>query len=122
MSAFSPSPAPRRSVRNRPAVNSPPRRVRVTGNSRTTPRLATPVQHLNPNENASVLSSMDIDEASSIVTERAFARSGGETTFSKSDELSVTLYAHLPVELKQTLRSAGMHVLSTRPFDSDCPP
>lgn len=52
---------------------------------------------------------MDIDEASSIVTERAFARSGGETTFSKSDELSVTLYAHLPVELKQTLRSADFY-------------
>jgi hypothetical protein len=66
---------------------------------------------------------MDIDEASSIVTERAFARSGGEITLSKSDELTVTLYAHLPVELKQTLRSAGMLMIlshTNASFDSVC--
>ena len=57
---------------------------------------------------------MDVDEASSIASERNFARSSGEITFSKSDELTVTLYAHLPVELKQTLISAGTHVIPPR--------
>jgi hypothetical protein len=82
------------------------------------------VQHsgFNATDNASVLSGMDIDEASSIATERAFARSNGETTFAKSVELTVSLYAHLPVELKQTLRSAGMYdiQLIDASFDSDC--
>ena len=55
---------------------------------------------------------MDVDEASSVATEkRAFAHVGGDTTFAKSDELVVSLYASLPVELKQTLRNAGMHLI-----------
>jgi hypothetical protein len=107
MSALSPSPAPRRSVRNRQAVNSPPRHVKVTGGSRTTSRFATPVQH---NDNVSSLSNMDVDEASSIATERSFVRSSGETMFAKSEELAVSSYAHLPVELKQTLRSASTYL------------
>jgi hypothetical protein len=108
MSVLSPSPAPRRSVRNRQTVNSPPRHVKVTGSSRATSRFATPVRHFN--DNVSSLSNMDVDEASSIVTERTFARSSGETMFAKSEELAVSSYAHLPVELKQTLRSASTHL------------
>lgn len=48
---------------------------------------------------------MDIDEGSSILSERSVSRV--ETVFAKSDELSVTFYANLPVEVKQVLKNAG---------------
>lgn len=106
MATFSPSPAPRRSNRLRPAGNSPgaTRRIRV-GSSRPTSRLATPVRaerHPFANDAASVTSGMDVDEGPS---ERA-AR-GAEAVYAKSEELSVSFYTHLPVEVKQVLKNAG---------------
>ncbi|KAF8077905.1 hypothetical protein FPV67DRAFT_1405325 [Lyophyllum atratum] len=110
MATFSPSPAPRRSTRNRPTAASPPRRIRVTGNinSRTASRLATPArqpERIRPTDDASVLS-MDVDEAGSILSERINLRVGGETLFAKSDQLAVSFYATLPLELKQVLKNA----------------
>lgn len=109
MATFSPSPAPRRSARNRLAPNSPPRRIRVTGNSRNTSRLATPVRQPErnfTNDNGSV--SMDVDEGGSTIADRLSSRPSGDTEFAKSDQLSVSFYATLPVELKQVLKSSGM--------------
>ena len=44
-----------------------------------------------------------IDEGGSFV----HSPSKSETLFAKSDELSVTFYANLPVEVKQVLKNAG---------------
>lgn len=110
MATFSPSPAPRRSTRIRPPANSPPRRIRVTGNSRTASRLATPA--IVTGDHGSVLSGMDVDEGSSVYTERASGRTSGEVTFARSDELTVSSYANLPVELRQVLKNAGMYSLT----------
>ncbi|KXN86872.1 hypothetical protein AN958_09467 [Leucoagaricus sp. SymC.cos] len=49
---------------------------------------------------------MDIDEIESVATERSTTRAYGETIYAKSDELTVSFYANLPVEVKQVLRSA----------------
>ena len=46
---------------------------------------------------------IDTDEGGSFV----HAPSKSETLFAKSDELSVTFYANLPVEVKQVLKNAG---------------
>ena len=48
--------------------------------------------------------SMDVDDASEIIVDRALKL---ETIFAKSDELQVSFYAHLPVEVKLLLRNAG---------------
>ncbi|KAF5381087.1 hypothetical protein D9615_003993 [Tricholomella constricta] len=111
MATFSPSPAPRRSTRNRPLATSPPRRIRVTGNtnSRTTSRFATPVrqpERSRLNDNGSVLSGMDVDDGGSALSERMNLRAGGDALFAKSDQLTVSFYAALPVELKQVLKNA----------------
>ncbi|KAF9454530.1 hypothetical protein P691DRAFT_655678 [Macrolepiota fuliginosa MF-IS2] len=49
---------------------------------------------------------MDIDETESVATERSTTRAYGEAIYAKSDELTVSFYACLPVEVKQVLRSA----------------
>lgn len=51
---------------------------------------------------------MDIDETESVATERSVAKAYGETIYAKSDEMTVSFYASLPVEVKQVLRNAGM--------------
>lgn len=83
----------------------------MTGNSGPTSRLATPVrqQERNPfiNDNASVPSGMDVDEGSSVFTERSGLRASPEVVFARSNELSVSCYANLPVEVKQVLKNAG---------------
>ncbi|GLB34911.1 putative non-repetitive/WGA-negative nucleoporin C-terminal [Lyophyllum shimeji] len=111
MATFSPSPAPRRSTRNRATAASPPRRIKVTGNvsSATTSRRATPVRQFErtrPTDNASVLSGMDVDEGGSTLSERINLRTGGETLFAKSDQLAVSFHAPLPLEVKQVLKNA----------------
>jgi nuclear pore complex protein Nup133 len=50
---------------------------------------------------------MDVDEGSSVFTERMNSRTSGEMLFAKSDELTVSSYANLPVELGQVLKNAG---------------
>jgi nuclear pore complex protein Nup133 len=48
---------------------------------------------------------MDVD---SVVSDRSFIqRPAAETVFAKSEELSVSFYANLPVEVKQVLKNAG---------------
>jgi hypothetical protein len=106
MATFSPSPTPRRSTRLRPPANSPPRRIRV-GNSSTS-RFATPVRgtgYLSVDDNA--ISGMDVDEGNSLASDRSTMRPAGDTIFAKSDELSVSFYTDLPVEVKQVLKNAG---------------
>ncbi|KAJ6502530.1 hypothetical protein C8R45DRAFT_622368 [Mycena sanguinolenta] len=101
MASFSPSPTPRRSLRHRPLQNSPPKRTKVPGSRLATPSRGTPFG------NDSVASAMDVD---SVVSDRSFIqRPGVETIFAKSDELSVSFYASLPVEVKQILKNADFY-------------
>lgn len=51
---------------------------------------------------------MDVDEAESVATERNATKVLGEAIYAKSDEMTVSFYASLPVEVKQVLRNAGM--------------
>ena len=90
-------------VRRRSAV--PTGNALAAGRGRS--RMATPVRAperlSSVGENESV-GSMDVDDASEIVVDRALKL---ETIFAKSDELQVSFYAHLPVEVKLLLRNAG---------------
>ena len=47
---------------------------------------------------------MDVDEDTLQPTERGLRQ---DTTFAKSEEMSVTFYGHLPAEVKHVLRNAG---------------
>lgn len=104
MATFSPSPAPRRSSRLRQKATSPVRKsARLATAQKTVARLSPP--GLNDRLQPTL---MDVDETESIATERSTTRVYGETIYAKSDELTVSFYASLPVEVKQVLRSAGM--------------
>ncbi|KAJ7219294.1 hypothetical protein GGX14DRAFT_591296, partial [Mycena pura] len=101
MASFSPSPAPRRSLRHRQLQNSPPKRTSAPGSRLATPSRATPFG------NDSVASAMDVD---SVVSDRGFfQRPATETTFAKSNELSISFYANLPAEVKQILKNADFY-------------
>ncbi|KAJ7109426.1 hypothetical protein C8R44DRAFT_634983 [Mycena epipterygia] len=101
MATFSPSPTPRRSLRHRPLQNSPPKRNKAPGSRLATPSRATPFG------NESIASAMEVD---SVVSDRSYIqRAGAETIFAKSDELSVSFYANLPVEVKQVLKNADFY-------------
>ncbi|KAJ7449858.1 hypothetical protein FB451DRAFT_741132 [Mycena latifolia] len=101
MATFSPSPTPRRSLRHRQLQHSPPKRNNPGS------RLATP-SRATPFGNESIASAMDVD---SVVSDRSFIqRLGAETVFAKSEELSVSFYANLPVEVKQVLKNADFYV------------
>ncbi|KNZ71793.1 Nucleoporin [Termitomyces sp. J132] len=108
MATFSPSPAPRRSSRNKQPAVSPPRRTRTAAANttvRATSRLATPVRN-RPGDHGSAFFAMDVDEGGSVLSERPNMRVVGETLYAKSDQLAVSFYASLPVELKQVLKNA----------------
>jgi nuclear pore complex protein Nup133 len=119
------APAPRRSSRlgSRPPGYSPPvvqpRRQRQLANPSTgqssrlpTSRLTTPVRNTALNripDDISVTSDgavgMDVDEeAASLIFERAIRT---ETVFAKSQQLAVSFYSNLPVEVKQILKNSG---------------
>lgn len=55
---------------------------------------------------------MDVDEGGSVLSERLSERLNmritGDILYAKSDQLAVSFYASLPVELKQVLKNAGM--------------
>lgn len=105
MATFSPSPAPRRSTRLRQTVSDTAQKPsRLSAPQKTVARFSPPGQNERPPTTL-----MDIDESESVATERT--RTYGETTYAKSDELTVLFYASLPVEVKQVLRSAGMSFL-----------
>ncbi|KAH9484254.1 Nucleoporin nup132 [Psilocybe cubensis] len=96
MATFSPSPAPRRSSRLHTRGNSPVRSQR--------PHRLAAEPTLILNDSNSVASAMDIDERSSLITDRSLSRIGGEMIFAKTEEMSVSFYANLPLEVKQVLR------------------
>ena len=97
MATSIPAATPRRSARSRPAVESPPRKL----------KLATPVRASPFQENVSIASGMDIDELRSNISDRSISKSSHETVFARSDELTVSFYANSPVEVKHILRNAG---------------
>ena len=119
-----PAPTPRRSSRlgSRPPGYSPPvvqpRRQRQTipgadqSSRLPTSRLTTPARNTAPNrilDDISVSSDgaagMDVDdEATSLIFERAIRT---ETVFAKSQQLAVSFYSNLPVEVKQILKNSG---------------
>ena len=120
-----PTPTPRRSSRlgSRPPGYSPPvvqpRRQRQlaipnSGQSSRLPtsRLTTPARNTVPNRVLDDISAssdgaagMDVDEeATSLIFERAIRT---ETVFAKSQQLAVSFYSNLPVEVKQILKNSG---------------
>ncbi|KAJ7774554.1 hypothetical protein DFH07DRAFT_102982 [Mycena maculata] len=104
MATFSPSPTPRRSFRHRQLQNSPPKRNKAPGSRLATPSRGTP---FGDESIASIASAMDVD---SVASDRSFIqRPGVETVFAKSEELSVSFYANLPVEVKQVLKNADFY-------------
>uniref|UniRef100_A0A0W0FLK8 Uncharacterized protein n=1 Tax=Moniliophthora roreri TaxID=221103 RepID=A0A0W0FLK8_MONRR len=102
MATFSPSPAPRRSSRLKQPATSPPRMLRLAN---TSSHFGTPLRE-NAHEHLSVASGMDMDEITSVMSEQTSRRFITENFFAKSDQLSVSYYTDLPVEVSQILRSA----------------
>lgn len=98
MATFSPSPAPRHSSRLQTRGHSPSKRSQVI-------RQAPTPLHF-PNDAASNASAMDIDERGSAISEQS-SRVASELIFSKTQEMSVSFYANLPLEVKQVLRTSG---------------
>lgn len=107
MATFSPSPAPRRSSRLQHIGPSPSRIQRPH-------RLAATPSFIN--DSASVTSAMDIDDRASIMTDRSLSRIGGDVIFAKTDEISVSIYANLPLEVKQVLRTSGASAYPKMPL------
>lgn len=97
MATFSPSPAPRYSSRQQTRGNSPLKRSQIL-------RQPTPLHF--PNDAASNASAMDIDERGSAMSEQS-SRVANDFIFSKTQEMSVSFYANLPLEVKQVLRTSG---------------
>ena len=58
-------------------------------------------------DDASVASSMDVDESGFPHIDRGLKP---DTVFAKSQELQVVFHAHLPAEVRQILRTAGTHI------------
>ncbi|KAF8964670.1 hypothetical protein BDZ97DRAFT_1660027 [Flammula alnicola] len=100
MATFSPSPAPRRSSRLQNRGNSPSR-IQRPHRLAATPTFIT--------DSSSVASAMDLDERGSIMTDRSLSRMGGDMIFAKTDEMSVSFYANLPLEVKQVLRTSDFN-------------
>ena len=96
MATFSPSPAPRHSSRLQTRGNSPLKRSHI--------RQPTPLYF--PNDAATNASAMDIDERGSAMSEQS-SRAASDFIFSKTQEMSVSFYANLPLEVKQVLRTSG---------------
>ncbi|KIM49090.1 hypothetical protein M413DRAFT_95576 [Hebeloma cylindrosporum] len=103
MATFSPSPAPRRSSRLQTRGNSPARSQRPLRFSQT-PILNQVVDGTN-----SVASGVDFDDRASIFTDKSLSRMGGDIMFAKTDEMSVSFYANLPLEVKQVLRTSDFN-------------
>ena len=99
MATFSPSPAPRHSSRLQTRGNSPLKRSQIL-------RQPTPLHFpIDAASNASA-SAMDIDERGSAISEQS-SRVASDFIFSKTQEMSVSFYANLPLEVKQVLRTSG---------------
>ncbi|KAF8654069.1 hypothetical protein AX16_003602 [Volvariella volvacea WC 439] len=113
MATYVSAPVPRRSSRLRQPNSPPPRRIVVAGN-RVPSRYQTPAIRSNAGQQpgdrqASVVSSMDVDESVSVVTERGASRISHDTIFAKTEEWTATFYASLPLEVKQLLKNADFY-------------
>ncbi|KAK0204765.1 hypothetical protein DFS33DRAFT_1322617 [Desarmillaria ectypa] len=110
MATFSPSPAPRRSARLRQVPVSPGNAKTPANNS----RLGTPI---NASDNGSFInesrtsvdSAMDIDDRNSLSSDKTTVRSTGVTYLAKSEQLAVSFYANLPVEVLLVLKHADFY-------------
>ena len=62
-------------------------------------------------EESTVMTGMDVDDGRSVLSDSRGTGGGlqkpTQVVFAKSDELSVSFYANLPVEVKQVLKNAG---------------
>ncbi|KAK7467177.1 hypothetical protein VKT23_004235 [Stygiomarasmius scandens] len=106
MATFSSSPAPRRSSRLHHNATSPPHRNRP---GQVNSRLNTPLRSV-ANDDVSLSPAMEVDDNHSVVSDRSFVSSSrAETIFAKSDQLSVSFYADLPVEVSQILKNADFY-------------
>jgi len=102
MATFSPTPASRR-VSRAPGRGHSPTRRSYGGRAAYTPG------HL-VHDTASLASAMDVDERSSVATDKSFSRIGGDLVFSRTEEMSVSYYASLPLEVKQVLKTSGASI------------
>ncbi|PSR74094.1 hypothetical protein PHLCEN_2v10050 [Hermanssonia centrifuga] len=117
MQAFTPSPAPRRTVYERTAhEKTPPNFPRrrnpkpLVAGGKLASRFTTPVRGGSARassapDDVSLDEGMEIDEGAEVF-ERGLKF---ETIFAKSEELQVTFYAHLPAEVKLVLRNADFY-------------
>lgn len=55
---------------------------------------------------------MDVDDRASVMTDRSLSKLGGDVLFAKTEEMSVSFYANLPLEVKQVLRTAGRYTFN----------
>ncbi|KAK0500496.1 hypothetical protein EDD18DRAFT_1307884 [Armillaria luteobubalina] len=110
MATFSPSPAPRRSARLRQAPVSPGNTKFTVNNSRLgTPINASDTSSFINESRASIDSAMDIDDRNSLASDRTTVRSTGVTYLAKSEQLAVSFYANLPVEVLLVLKHADFY-------------
>ena len=116
MATFSPSPAPRRSSRLQTRGNSPTRSQRSLRLAQTST-----LNQLVDGTN-SVASGMDLDDRASIFTDKSLSRMGSDILFAKTDEMSVSFYANLPLEVKQVLRTSGAVHISDNIWLTSPPP
>ncbi|KAK0193758.1 Non-repetitive/WGA-negative nucleoporin C-terminal-domain-containing protein [Armillaria mellea] len=110
MATFSPSPAPRRSARLRQAPVSPGNAKFPVNNSRLgTPINASDTSSFINESRASIDSAMDIDDRNSLASDRTTVRSTGVAYLAKSEQLAVSFYANLPVEVLLVLKHADFY-------------
>ncbi|KAK0485184.1 Non-repetitive/WGA-negative nucleoporin C-terminal-domain-containing protein [Armillaria novae-zelandiae] len=110
MATFSPSPTPRRSVRLRQAPMSPGNTKFPVNHSRLgTPINASDTSSFINESRASIESAMDIDDRNSLASDRTTVRSTGVTYLAKSEQLAVSFYATLPVEVLLVLKHADFY-------------
>ncbi|KAK0450161.1 Non-repetitive/WGA-negative nucleoporin C-terminal-domain-containing protein [Armillaria borealis] len=110
MATFSPSPAPRRSARLRQAPVSPGSTKFPVNNSRLgTPINASDTSSFINESRASIDSAMDIEDRNSLASDRTTVRSTGVAYLAKSEQLAVSFYANLPVEVLLVLKHADFY-------------
>jgi len=105
MATFSPSPAPRRSSRLQTRGGQSPTTSQRPPRFAQTPTLNQFVDGIN--------SVVDLDDRASIFTDKSFSRMGADILFAKTDEMTVSFYANLPLEVKQVLRTSGAVIFPT---------
>lgn len=115
---FSPmgTPTPRRSNRKHTRLSAEPPSARYTGRSQQGSRAASRMSSVAPSRTtpfadrmSRATSMMDVDGGGTVYAERSLTQ---DTVFARSDELVVSFYAQLPVEVKQVLKAAGTsHVI-----------